>query len=251
LSIGIIEFKKKCYIYIIQNITRYVRFSYVLFIAVVFAMTGYSCRQKGGKYIDQGEIHYNIDYIGSVGAVPKEVLPKNLIVSFKNDKILFEMVSSFGNSGILNLSNPEKGIFDTYFSLFTIKYFYAAEPGESFPGFEAMEGMMIKKTSKTSIICGFNCKNAEVTFPSDREKIYEIWYTNEIDVKNSNAATPFSQIDGVLMSFFFFLGPTEVHFDAETIYKKELPDETFERRDKFIRVSREDINKFIKQMISL
>lgn len=234
-----------------SKITRYVRFNFVILIVVITAMITYSCREKGGKFIDQGEIHYNIDYIGNVGPMPKEVLPKNLIVSFKKDKILFEMVSSFGNSGILNLANPEKAIFDTYFSIFNIKYFYAAEPGELYPGFEAMKGMEITKTSKTSIICGFNCKNSEVTFPSDRGKIYDIWYTNEIKVKNPNASTPFTEIDGVLMSFFFFLGPSELHFDAETVYKKEIPDETFERRDKFIRVSREEINKFINKMISL
>ncbi len=223
----------------------------MLIIAVIFAITGYSCKEKGGKNINQGEIHYSIDYIGNFGPLPKEALPKNLVVSFKDNKILFEMVSPFGNSGILNLSNPEKGIFDTYFSLFTIKYYYAGEPGELYPGFEAMAGMDVKKTSKTSVICGFNCKNAEVSFPSDRKKVYDIWYTNEISVKNPNAATPFNQINGVLMSFFFFLGPTELHFDAETVYKKEIPDVTFERRDKFVRVSKEDINKFIGKLISL
>jgi len=228
-----------------------VRLSYVLFIAAIFAITGYSCKQKGGKHINQGEIHYNIDYIGKIGPMPKEVLPKNLIVSFKDNKILFEMISSFGNSGILNLANPEKGIFDTYFSLFSLKYFYAVEPGEQFPGLEAMKGIVIRKTTKTSVICGFNCKNAEVTFPADREKVYEIWYTNEINVNNPNAATPFSQIDGVLMSFFFFLGTAELQFDAETVYKKEIPDEAFERREKFLRVSREEIDKLINKMISL
>jgi hypothetical protein len=222
-----------------------------MFIAVIFAITGFSCKEKGGKYINQGEIHYNIDYIGNFGPMPKEVLPKNLIVSFKNNKIIFEMISSFGNSGILNLSNPEKGIFDTYFSLFTLKYFYPVQDGEQFPGFEAMKGIMIKKTARTSVICGFNCKNAEVRFPGDMNKVYEIWYTNEINVKNPNTATPFSQIDGVLMSFFFYLGPAELHFEAETVYKKEIPDGAFERREKFIQVSREEIDKFINKMISL
>jgi hypothetical protein len=183
--------------------------------------------------------------------MPKEVLPKNLVVSFKDNKILYEMISSFGNSGILNLANPDKGITDTYFSLFTLKYFYAVQPGELFPGFESMHGIIITKTSKTSIICGFNCKNAEVTFPADRKKVYQIWYTNEISVKNPNTATPFSQIDGVLMSFFFFVGAAELHFDAETVYKKEIPDAAFDRRDKFMRVSRPEIDKFINKMISL
>jgi len=228
-----------------------VRSSRVLFVAVILALTFYSCKKKGEKYFDQGEIHYNIDYIGHMGGLPKEALPKDLVISFKKDKFLFEMLSPFGNSGIVNLSNPEKSIYDTYFSLFTIRYFYAAEPNETFPGFEKMAGMEIKETSKTSIICGFNCKNAEVTFPFDREKVYNIWYTNEINVKNSNACTPFSQIDGVLMSFFFFLGPSELHFDAETVYKKEIPDETFERRKKFTRVSKEELNKLITKMTSL
>jgi hypothetical protein len=223
----------------------------VLFIAFILAMTGYSCREKGGKFIDQGEIHYNIEYIGTLGGLPKEALPKTLIVSFKKDKFLFEMTSPFGNSGILNLTNSEKGIYDTYFSLFTIKYFYAAQPGETYPGFEAMDGMEVKKTSKTNVICGFNCKNAEVTFPADRKKIYNIWYTNEINVKNTNASTPFNQIDGVLMSFFFFLGKAELHFDAETVYKKDIPDEMFERREKFKRVTKEDFDKFISKMRNL
>jgi hypothetical protein len=228
-----------------------VRFSHLLFIALVFAMTSSSCNEKGGKYINQGEIHYNIDYIGSFGPMPREVMPKNLVVAFKHDKILFEMISSFGNSGIINLANPDKGIFDTYFSLFTLKYFYAVQPGEQFPGFEAMAGIKIRKTTKTAVICGFNCKNAEVTFLSKKDKVYEIWYTNEIDVKNPNTATPFSEIDGVLMSFFFLLGQSELHFNAETVYKKEIPDETFERREKFTRVSRNEIDKFINKMISL
>lgn len=227
------------------------RFSQLLFIALVLAMTSFSCKEKGGKYINQGEIHYNIDYTGSFGPMPKEVMPKDLVVAFKHDKILFEMISSFGNSGILNLTNPEKGIYDTYFSLFTIKYFYAVQPGEQFPGFEAMEGIEIRKTAKTAVICGFNCKNAEVAFPGKKDKVYEVWYTNEINVKNPNTATPFSQIDGVLLSFFFLLGPAELHFTAETVYKKVIPDEAFERRDKFIRVSRNDIDKFINKMIRL
>jgi len=226
-----------------------VRFSYVLFIAVIFAMTVSSCKERGGKYIDQGEIHYKIDYIGNFG-VPKEALPQNLIVSFKSDKILFEMIG-FGKSGILNLSNPEKGIFDTYFSFFTRKFYYAAESGEMFPGFDAMEGMIVKKTSKTEVICGFNCKNAEVTFPVDRSRIFNIWYTNEINVKSPNAATPFNMIDGILMGFFFLMGPTELHFEAETVYKMDIPDDKFERRKDFNRVTKDNLNKFINQMLSI
>jgi len=227
-----------------------VKFRLVLSVAFILALSLNSCKEKGGKYIDQGEIHFTIDYIGYAGSMPKEVLPKNVIVSFKKDKVLFEM-TGIGNSGIVNLSNPEKGIYDTYYSLFSYKYFYAADAGEIYPGFEAMEGMVLNKTSKTAIICGFNCNNYEATFPSKSDKVYDVWYTDEINVDNPNAFNPFNEIEGVLMSFFFFLGPSEMRFEAETVYKKEIPDETFDRRDEFTRVSREDITTLMNKMKSL
>jgi hypothetical protein len=228
-----------------------VRFRSLVIIVALIAITGSSCKKRGGKYINQGEIHYAIEYFGDLGFSLKEYMPKTLVVSFKDDKILFEISSPIGNSGILNLSNPEKEIFDTYISFFTLKYAYSAAPGEVHPGFEAMQGMEVKETEKTAVICGYNCKNAEVTFPTDRSKVYNIWYTEEIDVKEANAATPFSSIDGVLMSFFFFMGPAEMHFTVENVYNKEIPDKTFERRDKFVRVTRDQINNLINKMISM
>jgi hypothetical protein len=226
-----------------------VRFSHVLFIAILFAVSGYSCKDRGGKYIDQGEIHYNINYIGDFG-VPKEFLPKNLIISFKNDKILYNM-SGLGNSGIYNLTNPEKGIYDTYFSIPPVRYYYAGVQGESYPGFSRMEGMVLTKTSRTAIICGYNCQNAEVTFLSSGDITYNIWYTNEIKIKNPNASNPFNQIDGVLMNFFFFIGTSEMHFTAESVYEKRISEETFDRKAKFVRISKEDITKLINRLGNL
>lgn len=222
-----------------------------LLITATIIITGYSCSHKGIKNFNQGEIHYSISYAGIKGVIPKEIMPKNLIVSFKEDKILFNISLPFGNSGILNLSNPETGIFDTYINILGFKYYYSSEPGEKYPGFDSMQGIEIRKTHSTSVICGFNCKSAEVTFPSDRNKVYEIWYTDEINVKNPNAATPFSEIKGVLMKFFFVIDDTEMHFEAETVYRKEIPDKIFERKEKYLKVSKEDINKMLGKFISL
>jgi GLPGLI family protein len=228
-----------------------VRFRSLVFIAALAAITGYSCKERGGRDIGQGEIHYSIEYFGDVGFNLKEYMPKTLIVSFKDNKILFEISAPIGNSGILNLSNPKDEIYDTYLSLFTLKYAYSAEPGEIHPGFEAMKGMKVRKTNETSIICGFNCKNAEVTFPGDKERVFSIWYTDEIDIKNPNKSTPFNEIDGVLMSFFFFLGSAEMHFMAENVYRKDIPDKTFERKANFIFVSRDQINNIINKMVTM
>lgn len=222
-----------------------------LLLATVCFIVYISCSRNVGRSFNQGEIHYDVNYKGQVTKMPLEIMPKNLIVSFKGDNIMYELISPVGNSGIVNLSNPSKEIFDTYLSLFTIKYFYPSKPGEIYPGFEAMNGLEITRTTKIMEICGFKCKNAEVTLPADRSKVYDIWYTSEIPVKNPNASTPFSQIDGVLMSFFFFIGKSEFHFEARNIYKKEIPDRLFDRKEKFKRVSKNDLNRFINKMVNL
>lgn len=222
----------------------------LLFTTISFLILS-SCNKYGGRDLDQGEIHYDVSFKGHVSHMPREIMPKSLVVSFKDDKIVYELISPFGNSGITNLANPSKEIYDTYLSLFTLKFFYPSKPGEIYPGFESMKGIDIRKTSKTSVICGFNCKHAEVTFPADRSKIYNIWYTTEIPISKPNASTPFQEIDGVLMNFFFFIGTSEFHFEAQNVYRKEIPDKTFERREKFKRVSKKDINKFIDKMVSL
>jgi hypothetical protein len=228
-----------------------VRFRYLLLIAGLIVSISYSCREKGGKYINQGEIHYNIDYISSTGKIADEFKPKTLVVSFKNDNILFEILSPIGNQGIMNIVNPEKKIYDTYINMIGVKYYYSGSPSERQPGFKSMEGLEIKKTSKTSTICGYDCNNAEVIFPFNKNKIYDIWYTNEIKVKNSNASTPFSEIDGVLLSFYYILGNSEMKFEAENVYKKDIPDKAFERRPKFKPVSRENMDKIIVEMVNL
>jgi hypothetical protein len=123
--------------------------------------------------------------------------------------------------------------------------------GEIHPGFSSMEGVELRKTDKTRTICGYTCNNAEATFPSDRSKIYELWYTDDIKVRNSNANTPFREIDGVLLSFYYILGGSELRFEAETVYKKEIPDKSFERRPKFRPVSKQDLDKIITDMVNL
>jgi GLPGLI family protein len=154
----------------------------VLLFTVIGLIISNSCSKNGGRSFYQGEIHYDVTYEGVVTNMPIEIMPKSLVVTFKGNNIMYELISPIGNSGIINLSNPSKDIYDTYLSLFTIRYFYPSKPGEIYPGFESMEGLEIKKTSKTTEICGFKCNNAEVTFPADRSKIYEVWYTNEIPV---------------------------------------------------------------------
>ena len=72
-------------------------------------------------------------------------MPQNLIVSFKNDKILFEMIG-FGKSGILNLVKSGRREFLIHTSVFLQKNIIMQQNQvKYFPGFEAMNDMDLKK----------------------------------------------------------------------------------------------------------
>ena len=53
------------------------------------------------------------------------------------------------------------------------------------------------------------------------------------------------------MSFYYILGNSEMKFEAENVYKKDIPDKAFERRPKFKLVSRENMDKIIIEMVNL
>jgi len=211
----------------------------------------FSCRNNNYKNLNEGEIYYNIDYIKSQGSLSLDFKPKSLVVSFKSDKFLFEILSPVGKQGIINVVNPEKGIYDTYVNMLGTKLYYEGSAEEIHPGFSAMVGVKIRKTTRKMEICGFECSHAEAVFPFDTNKIYDIWYTDEIKVKDSNISTPFSEIDGVLMSFYYIMGGSELKFEAEAVYKKEIPDKAFERRTKYKLIDKKDMDKIITDMVNL
>jgi hypothetical protein len=228
------------------------RFLLSLSLASIFLIFSNSCKEKSRKYFDQGEIHYSINYLPNDSSVFKGMKPKNLVVSFKNDKILYEIMSPIGNIGIINVLNPEAKIYNSYINYLSgKKYYYEAQPGELFPGFEEMKGIEIHKTLRKTLIGGYKCKNAEVTVQNDRSKIYNIWYTDEIKISNSNASTPFSEIDGTLINFFFLLGKSEIHFEFQNIINKEIPDKVFEAREKYTKVSMDNSNMLVNKLLSL
>jgi hypothetical protein len=228
-----------------------VKFPAILTVIVITPLLLISCKNHHFKDINEGEIHYSIEYGGPSGMIPRELLPKTLIVSFKKDKILFDIYSPIGNTGIANLANHEKKLYDTYVNMIGGRYFYAGEPGEVPPGLMLMEGMEVENTGRKDQILGFNCTHAEVKLPSMPDTVFEIWYTDEIDIKNPNAVTPFREIDGVLLKFFFMMGEREFFFEAEGIYRKEIPDKVFTRRDKYRRVSKDVINEYILRLVNL
>jgi hypothetical protein len=209
-----------------------------------------SCR-GGNKYknMREGEIYYNIKYVSNPSSLSSDLLPKELVIAFRNDLISTRLKTPIGNSGVTTVINPKENIYDTYLNILSFKYYFEGNYRDIQPGFTSMEGITVHDTGRRSVICGFNCRQARVELP-DRETARYIWYTTEIRAENPNRMTPYREIDGVLMDFFYIIGDAELQFTADEVLAKQIPDKEFERKKNYRKVTSKYLDTLILKMIS-
>jgi len=209
-----------------------------------------SCRgDRVYKNIREGEIYYNIKYVNNPSTLSTDFLPKELIIAFRNDLISTSLRTPIGNSGLTTVVNPKQNIYDTYLNILSFKYYFEGNYNDVQPGFASMAGITIHDTGRRSVICGFNCIQARVDFP-DKKKTRYIWYTSEIKAESPNRMTPYKEIEGVLMDFFYIIGDAELQFTADEVLVKEIPDKEFERKKNYRKVSARYLDTLILKMIS-
>lgn len=197
----------------------------------------------------EGEIFYSIEYIRSPSSLHKELMPKEMVTAFRDDMITTELRSPFGNSGISTLYNPEEDIHYTYVSLLSFRYFYVSGNEEIQPGFSSMIIESLNETGRTTDIAGYLCREVEVGLAGS-DSLRNIWYTDEICVADPNQHTPFHDINGVLMDFFYIIGETEIALRAEAVYAKEIPEKNFEKKKNYSQVSGGFLDSLVVKMIS-
>lgn len=217
--------------------------------AAVMVSAVSSCRQGGIKHMREGEIYYSIRYIKNPSSLPVEFLPKELVIAFNDDRIYSNLRAPFGSSGISSVTNPKENVYDTYLNMLSFKYYYEGTGDEIQPGFSAMDGITFRETGRESEICGFKCREMETRIPGS-DSVRYIWYTDEIRVKGANLLTPYRELDGVLMDFFYIIGEAELEFKADEVFVKDIPDKDFEKRTNYKKVTRDYLDAMIRKMIA-
>lgn len=227
-----------------------VRFKVVTYLFCIL-LAGLTCCEKSSvNSIDEGEIHYNITYHDRNAVLPDELMPNSMVVKFKDDKTLMEITSPIGNNGVFIITEPDENKIQTYIRILGMRYYYEGLAGEVPPGINPMDSMHIETTREVNKILDLECKKAVVRIP-ERNFTYNIWYTEDIDIKRPNESNPFKKIDGVLINFFFLMGDIIIEFEADGIYLKSIPDKTFEKSDNFRRIDRQSMDDIIGSMMSL
>lgn len=157
-----------------------------------------SCGEEKTKPTE-GVLTYSIDYPEAKdNFFLYHVLPKELKTSFKNDVMELKIKkANMENTIIVDSKNKKIASYYNYGEIFTSML----NDSDIQTVLNRHPKYKIEFTGKKDTLLGFDIKNAIAIDPKNPNQKIDIWYTEDIQVKNSNWFNGFQEIPGVLLKY--------------------------------------------------
>ncbi len=209
-----------------------------------------SCNSEvSGKKIKQGKIEYKITYLDDVRQKPLiALLPHKMVTVFKNSST-YSVVEGFLFK-LVYITDHANGQNITLFQVLDKKYMYFADTAQTPFGYQVANDIEIIRTNKEKTIAGYKCKHAYAVFPDNKDTL-EIYYTDELGIKDPNCNNPYKKIKGVLMEFTVNMLDINMNFKAEKVKKKKVDTNLFKAPEGFKLISKQEMEDIFDQYNSI
>jgi GLPGLI family protein len=194
-------------------------------------------------------LEYNVVYLSNKSSMPTNLLPKKVILKFKAHKSITTIEGFMGMFSLSNLSDFRKLTNTVILKVMDNRYYYAGEKYEPPFFFDDLKNFEIKLVDKTKLIAGLNCKKAIISFTDTLKPKFEIYYTNQILIKNVNKSNPFNSINGLLMQFNIRISNIEMQLTASKYKPDNVSDDFFDISKDYKKVSREKMAGVIDKLL--
>ena len=207
-----------------------------------------SCAESNDKNIlNEGEIEFEIKYLENERENPLiSLLPRKMITIFKNNSTHSLIEGFWGTFKLIYITNHLKGQNVTLFQILDKKYMYLADTSAAPFGYESVTDVKFSFTEEVKNIAGYECNHAFAIFPSSSDTV-EVYYTDQLDIKNPNSNNPYSDICGVLLEFSVKMAGINMMFKAKKITGREININKFNIPTGFKKVSKEEMEKIVNE----
>jgi len=209
-----------------------------------------SCDNADSRHkIHSGRIDYKISYLNQdLNHKTLELLPRQMKLLF-NDKQAMNNIEGFlGFYRLSTITDFNTRKCSTVLKVFEKQYLVKGKREEQMCCFDTMDDMKITETNETKQIAGFTCKKAMVYLPSTQTE-FEIYYTDEINLKHPNATNPYRKVKGVLMEFELNLLYLRMRFVAENFHEMEPENLNNEFSEYSRQVSRDQMTQILNKLM--
>jgi GLPGLI family protein len=216
---------------------------FISLIGFIFILGWMGCTHTDEKFIAEGTIEYAASVVDQSNPMAG-MAPSKMTIKFKNNKSCAEMSAGMGLFTTSFISDPEKKSLIQLVKLLNKKFSMVMNEA-ALKKENELFNMEIIPSKQTKIIAGYKCEKATVHYKAGDFTDFDIFYTKELNIKNSNFANPFYMIDGVLMEYQMTKSGMEMKFVATSVKKEDIDDSVFELPADYKLISSEEMNTML------
>jgi GLPGLI family protein len=161
---------------------------------------------------------------------------------FKGHKTVQRVEGWGGVFKMVGISDSKKDSVTALMKILGDKFKYQCKLGEDSFGYNALDGIKIEYVEGSKLIAGFECKKALGKF---KDQVFELYYTEDIKIKNANWNTPFKDIKGVLMEYQISMFNINTKIQATELEKIAVDDTEFEIPEGYKSVDKKKIEESV------
>ena len=214
----------------------------LLIIIPLFSLLFSSCKNdvRSGK---EGVIHFELTYLDDENANPIiTFLPNTMSYAFKDGKTIQKVEGWGGVFKMVGISDTKKDSVVALMKILGDKFEYRCKLGDDSFGYDPLEGLTIEYVKGEKEIAGCKCKKA---IGHCKDIDYELYYTEDIKIKNANWNTPFKNVKGVLMEYQISMFNINTKIVAKEIERNEIEDSEFEVPEGYTCVDKNKIEETV------
>lgn len=204
-----------------------------------------SCSHDSPKFISEGVIEYDASVVDKEHPMAG-LAPNGMSMFFKNDLFCSEM-TTMGVFTSKFVANPKTKTFTTMVKVFDMKNACIEDEKQIKAELDAYK-FKFEETKETKVIAGYNCKKVIATNTIDPTDKFDVYYTDELNVKKANYSTPYEGIKGLVMQFRLKKFGMEMEFKAKSVRKEEIPDNMFELPGFYKVITKSEMDAFFKSI---
>jgi len=200
---------------------------------------------------NEGTIEYSIQFDGNDGSkINTNMLPNKLTVKFRDDNTSNKIEGLSGSVNLTFIKNLDDNNLIVLVNLWSKKLFYQdsllkANLPNAYAG---MPDISIEKTDEIVRFKGYNCKKAIAHYKDSSNFSFDILYTNDINIANPNANTPFELIDGVMLKFSIKFNKYLMTISSTSIKPEKISMDEFNVPSGYEKVSKRTIEDLVSLM---
>jgi len=215
----------------------------------LFLLVLLSCKlNKTPDLIEEGIITYDITYFQTEKENPLiSLLPTQMTITFKGDKAVSVFEGWMGIFSSCLITDISEGENKTLIKLSDKKYYSVSAIDEPFIG-EKIDSIYIKNLEETKDIAGYKCKKSTVKIYNPENSSFDIYYTDELNLKYPNINSPFKDIQGVLMEFQMEINSIEMKLTFNNLNTDKIHDSVFNVPEGYHNISRTEMEEILESV---